>query len=131
MEDSDEEEFVYPGASSQQDTGMSNVAVVPARRRPSPAQLEALYAAASSGDLRLFQNLFRNSLENGTVEPFGLANDASPRTGLTALHAAAARGYVDIVKWLIEECGAIPDLEDKEGEVRVDDLRCPFIHKIG
>jgi hypothetical protein len=80
--------------------------------------------------------LFKNALESGDVEPFALANDASSRTGLTALHAAASRGYLEIVRWreykpiqyasadkstcvVIEECGAMPDLEDKEGEVRV------------
>lgn len=88
----------------------------PAKTHPSPAQLESLQAAASSGDLALLQKLFRTALQTGEVEPFALANDASPRTGLTALHAASSRGYLDIVKWLVEECGAIPDIEDKEGE---------------
>ncbi|KAL4264569.1 hypothetical protein AB1N83_004346 [Pleurotus pulmonarius] len=41
---------------------------------------------------------------------------AVPETGSTALHAAASRGYLDIVQWLVEQCGAMPDLEDKEGE---------------
>jgi ankyrin repeat protein len=55
-------------------------------------------------------------LEAGNVEPFSLSNDASPRTGFTALHAAASRGYLDIVIWCIESGGAMADLEDKEGE---------------
>lgn len=108
----------------------------PAKRHPSPAQLEALQAAAASGDLELLQNLFATALKSGDIEPFALANDASGRTGLTALHAAASRGYFIIVKWrmshfpylsrtaadilpVIEECGAIPDMEDKEGEVSI------------
>ena len=66
---------------------------------PSPAQLESLYAAASSGDLPLLKRLFKNALENAEVEPFNLANDASSRTGFTALHAAASRGYYDIAVW--------------------------------
>jgi hypothetical protein len=65
----------------------------------SPAQLEALYAAASSGDLLLLQRIIRNASQTGNVEPFSLVNDASSRTGLTGLHAAASRGYLDIVKW--------------------------------
>lgn len=73
--------------------------VKPAKVHPSPAQLESLQAAASSGDLALLQKLFRTALHTGEVEPFALANDASPRTGLTVLHASASRGYVDIVKW--------------------------------
>lgn len=104
--------------------------------QPSPAQLEALYAAASSGDLRQLQNVFKKAHDTAQIEPFALANDASPRTGLTTLHAAASRGYLDIVTWrksvycfiwspswlktfflVVEECGAMPDLEDKEGEV--------------
>lgn len=71
----------------------------PAKAHPSPAQLESLQAAASTGDLNLLQRLFRTALRTGEVEPFALANDASPRTGLTALHAASSRGYLNIVKW--------------------------------
>lgn len=66
---------------------------------PSPAQLESLYAAASSGDLPLLKRLFRNALKSNDVQQFSLANDASTRTGFTALHAAASRGYLDIVQW--------------------------------
>ncbi|KAI0796558.1 hypothetical protein C8Q75DRAFT_199986 [Abortiporus biennis] len=84
---------------------------------PTPAQLEALHTAASSGNLKQLQSLFKDALQNGELEAFALSNDASPRTGLTVLHAAASRGYLNIVKWLIEECGAMPDIEDKEGEV--------------
>lgn len=83
---------------------------------PSPAQLEALCAAASSGDLVLLKKLFSTALQTNELEPFALANDASSRTGFTALHSAASRGFLDIVRWLIEECGAMPDLEDREGE---------------
>jgi Ankyrin repeats (many copies) len=71
----------------------------PPQTHASPAQLEALYAAASSGDLLLLQRIIRNASQTGNVEPFSLVNDASSRTGLTALHAAASRGYLDIVKW--------------------------------
>lgn len=71
----------------------------PPKNHPTPAQLEAIQAAASNGDLNKLQDLFRSALEAGEFEPFALANDASPRTGLTALHAAASRGRLDIVKW--------------------------------
>ncbi|KIJ20142.1 hypothetical protein PAXINDRAFT_160774 [Paxillus involutus ATCC 200175] len=90
---------------------------------PSPAQFEALSAAASSGDLPLLKRLFATALQGGDLESFALANDASSRTGLTALHAAASRGYLDIVQWLIEDCGAIPGLEDREGEGYLDVVR--------
>lgn len=69
------------------------------KQKPTQAQLEALYAAASSNDLRLLQSLFRNACQNEDVEEFALANDAAVRTGLTALHAAASRGYLEIVQW--------------------------------
>ncbi|KAI0321846.1 hypothetical protein OF83DRAFT_162573 [Amylostereum chailletii] len=88
----------------------------PSRSHPSPAQLESLYAAASSGDLSLLQRLVRTISQTEEIEPFSLANDASTRTGLTALHAAASRGHLSVVKWLVNDCGAMPDLEDKEGE---------------
>ena len=71
----------------------------PAQPHASPAQLEALYAAASSGDLSLLQRIINNALQTGNVESFSLVNGASSRTGLTALHAAASRGYIDIVEW--------------------------------
>lgn len=92
--------FVYPGASVDYSENVHQDVEVPRQRNPpSPAQLESLCAAASSGDLPLLKRLFRNALETGDVEPFGLANDASSRTGLTALHVAASRGYLDMVVW--------------------------------
>nr|GAT54053.1 ankyrin unc44 [Mycena chlorophos] len=124
-DDDDAQEFVYPHSEDEPNSAHDDEHDIfvyptdPAPPRvdhPSPAQLEALYAAASSGDLEQLQRLFRNALDGGNVEPFGLSNDASTRTGLTALHAAASRGYLDIVSWLVEYCGAMPDLEDKEGE---------------
>ena len=99
--DSEEDEFVYPGVTdasvAQTETAMPHATLL--QHHPSPAQLESLYAAASSGDLSLLKNLFRNALQTGDVEAFALANDASSRTGLTALHAAANRGFLDVVKW--------------------------------
>jgi hypothetical protein len=71
----------------------------PMKRKPTQAQLEALYAAATSNDLQLLQRLFRNACQNEDVEEFALANDAAVRTGLTALHAAASRGYLEIIQW--------------------------------
>ncbi|CAA7259898.1 unnamed protein product [Cyclocybe aegerita] len=113
--ESDDEEFVYPASGSNATEEHTSI---PSARQmePSPAQMESLYAAASSGDLPLLKRLFKNVVDNGEVERFSLANHASSRTGFTALHAAASRGYYDIAVWLIEECGAMPDLEDREGE---------------
>ncbi|KAA1466234.1 ankyrin, partial [Dentipellis sp. KUC8613] len=100
------------------------------RATASPAQLEALYAAASSGDLPLLQSILKKAGEVENVDMFAMANDATSRTGLTALHAAASRGHLEIVQWrnpiglyrltlmspVMEQCGAMSDLEDKEGE---------------
>jgi hypothetical protein len=135
-DDDEDEEFVYPGVQADQAEG----APPPQTLHPSPAQLESLYAAASSGDLPLLQRLFKNAIETNGVQPFGLANDATSRTGFTVLHAAASRGYLEIVKWreslstlrsrvdnehsssVVDHCGAMPDVEDREGEVRSDQL---------
>ncbi|KAG5648689.1 hypothetical protein DXG03_000035 [Asterophora parasitica] len=116
-EPDDDEEFIYPGPPdpATEDEVVQEMPRQP--QPPSPAQLESLYAAATSGDLPLLKRLFRNALEMGEVEPFSLANHASSRTGFTALHAAASRGFLDMVAWLVEDCGAMPDLEDREGEV--------------
>jgi Ankyrin repeats (many copies) len=94
------QEFIYPGASVDYFEHVPQHVEVPRQcNPPSAAQLESLCAAASSGDLPLLKRLFRNALETGDVEPFGLANDASSRTGFTALHVAASRGYLEMVKW--------------------------------
>ncbi|KAF6762357.1 hypothetical protein DFP72DRAFT_987653 [Ephemerocybe angulata] len=91
----DDEEFVYPGGDSE----LPESAPIQQNSQPSPAQLESLYAAASSGDLPLLQRLFRHAIDTNNVQPFSLANDAASRTGFTVLHAAASRGYLDIVTW--------------------------------
>lgn len=66
---------------------------------PTRAQLESLYAGASAGDLDGFQKLVNDVAKASECEPFALVNDATSRTGLTPLHAAASRGHLDIVKW--------------------------------
>lgn len=133
--DSEEEEFVYPGTTEETaavaggggppslEEAATSIAdpeagqkQMPVSHPMVPVDLEALSAAASSGDLSLLKKLFQTASQGGEVEAFSLSNDASSRTGFTVLHAAASRGYLDIVKWLVEDCGAIPDLEDREGE---------------
>jgi hypothetical protein len=98
------------------------------------AQMESLYDAAFSGDLPRLKELFKDAQSAG-IEPFKLANDASSSpTGFTLLHVAASRGYYDMSVWckqyvyclvfqmliihsVIEDCVAMPYLEDREGEV--------------
>lgn len=110
-DDSDDEEFVYPGANVEPLAtppvpAVPAASAAPAPPHPSQAQLEALYGAASSGDLPLLKKLFHSVLQGGDVGAFALANDAPTRTGFTALHAAASRGYLDIVQW--RECPSLP-----------------------
>ena len=89
----DEEEFVYSEISA------NIILASHSHQSPSPAQLESLYAAASSGDLHLLKQLFKTALESGEVEAFTLANHASIRSGFTVLHVAASRGHHDLVVW--------------------------------
>jgi hypothetical protein len=101
--DDDDEEFVYPTTSSPTHAHSAAAHVASSSeantRKASSAVLETVYAAAASGDLQSLKTLFREALDGGDVEAFALANDATPRTGLTALHAAASRGHFDIVTW--------------------------------
>lgn len=98
------------------------------------AQLTSILSAAGSGNIWSFQRQFDAIIHRTNMTPFTLANEASPRTGFTVLHVASTKGHLDIVKWrkfssrlistslsicaiVIEDCGAMVDLEDKENEV--------------
>ena len=94
--DSEEEVFSYPNPSLSSPRVAQPEANV---QRPTLVQLEALYNSAVSGEISTLQQLFRTALESSNIEAFALANDASSRTGLTALHAAASRGHLEMVKW--------------------------------
>lgn len=113
-EDSDDEEFRYPVDSPTQEHGPIPAELQqepspieesgppvqePRVVRPTPAQLEALYAAALSGDINTLRNLISSATTSGEMEAFALVNDASPRTGLTVVHAAASRGQLEALKW--------------------------------
>jgi Ankyrin repeats (many copies) len=115
QEDSDDEPFVYPDSSNPhtedvpahpvgpvEEPAAPTVISAPApvtRPAASPEQLEEIYSAAAAGDLFLLQTLFQSALASGDLEAFALANSATSRTGLTPLHAAASRGYSEIVQW--------------------------------
>lgn len=123
-EDDDDEEFVYPGEPEPEPEPESQAKLTPSQSvddplsaqseappltlaipavaesqpqspQPTSSQLDAIYNAAAAGSLLELQSLFADT----RVPAFALANDAAPRTGLTALHAAASRGKLAVVRW--------------------------------
>ncbi|TFK29362.1 hypothetical protein FA15DRAFT_400136 [Coprinopsis marcescibilis] len=96
-EEDDDDAFVYPGNLTEETGTTAGVAAL--SHHPSPAQLESLCAAASSGDFVQLQRLFKTATDSNAVQPFNLANDASTRTGQTVLHTAASRGHLAVVAW--------------------------------
>lgn len=106
--DDGEEEFSYPttsplGESSSygaiQAPEPTPVVIRPVVQTPSSTQLEAIFAAASAGNLASLRDIFAKAQSEQSIEPFVLANEATSRTGLNSLHAAASRGHLDTVRW--------------------------------
>lgn len=84
------------------------------------AELKTLIGKASaSGDVERLRGLMSGDGSDRFPSSFVLANSPSPHSGLTPLHYAARRGKVEVCKYLIEEAGAMVELEDGEGEVRL------------
>lgn len=100
----EEEDFRYPVSPILENQPYFDPPSQPIEQKtpppqPSLAQLEAIFTAASTGDLPTLQKLFETALSQGDTQAFSLANDATSRTGLTALHAAASRGHAATVQW--------------------------------
>ncbi|TKA55447.1 hypothetical protein B0A53_02373 [Rhodotorula sp. CCFEE 5036] len=79
--------------------------------------------AAADGDLARLDALVVRGANDGLDgageqhrSVFALANEPNPHTGLAPIHFAAQNGHEDVVKWLVEQAGALPDLEDADGE---------------
>ncbi len=66
---------------------------------------EAVAHAAMSNDAPALENLIKEGIS---------IDETSPLDGKTALHTAAARGYTDVVRWLLDY-GANPDIKDDAG----------------
>ncbi|CAI2184165.1 13535_t:CDS:2 [Funneliformis geosporum] len=75
-----------------------------------------IHEATAAGNFIRVKELLAPHGSGEATSAFLLANEASPSSGLTPLHYAASRGHLEIVKWLIDEAGAIVDLEDQTGE---------------
>lgn len=114
--DSEEEEFTYPAdnpespsatrpepgpsSTSPHSEPLEQVEVQPKPVKHAPtAQLDALYTAGLNGNLSVLKKLVAEATSSSQIESFAFVNDASPRTGLTVLHAAASRGHLEAVKW--------------------------------
>lgn len=87
--------------------------------------------AAADGDLARLDALVLRGANEGLDDArgsnrsvFALANDPNPHTGLAPIHFAAQNGHQDVVKWLVEHAGALPDLEDADGEVSPRPVLC-------
>lgn len=87
---------------------------IKAKKYPSAewmARQESLYTTAQQGNIERVQALLMHE-----GEPLNV-NLASSSTGMTVLHYAASRGHLQIVQLLVDQCGAIVDMADREGEV--------------
>ncbi|CAG8499238.1 3671_t:CDS:2 [Paraglomus occultum] len=76
----------------------------------------SIHEAAAAGNLHRVRQLLQRQDAGANLSPFMLANEATPSSGLTPLHYAASRGHLPVVKLLVDNAGAIVDLEDQTGE---------------
>ncbi|KAM0793137.1 hypothetical protein ACM66B_000613 [Microbotryomycetes sp. NB124-2] len=74
-----------------------------------------IVAACTSGHLRRLRKLL-TPIDSSDSDVFLLANQPVTRSGLTPLHLAAGRGYLNIVEYLTTAVGAMAQIEDDEGE---------------
>ncbi|EPQ28819.1 uncharacterized protein PFL1_03622 [Pseudozyma flocculosa PF-1] len=95
----------------------------PAPRRtatPPPIDYDRLASLCSRGNLPELQKFFEETCaeppRGSGASAFALANEPNPANGLVPLHFAAKEGKTDVAKWLVQEAGAIVEMEDREGE---------------
>ncbi|KAN0063069.1 FYVE zinc finger domain protein upa1 [Thecaphora frezii] len=87
---------------------------------PSPIDYDRLATLCSQGPLSELQRFFKETCaeppRGSGASSFALANEPNPANGLVPLHFAAKEGRTEIAKWLVNEAGAIVEMEDREGE---------------
>ncbi|TFY57140.1 hypothetical protein EVJ58_g7208 [Rhodofomes roseus] len=109
-EDSDDEEFLYPGveghAQPEEELSRSAPKPEPLPVAAAPVPTNSPPSPRSAGGTARGCHVWGAEARADCVQ----------ECAETALHAASSRGYLDIVKWLVEDCGAMPDIEDREGE---------------
>jgi ankyrin repeat protein len=93
---------VLPNNSPKATTTVTNPAIPPNA---------SLHSLATGGNLTLMKHIL-------PLLPAEAVDEPHPATGLTPLHFAASRGHFEMVKYLVDECGATIDAKDKEGEVK-------------
>ncbi|KAK4058123.1 hypothetical protein OIO90_000862 [Microbotryomycetes sp. JL221] len=71
--------------------------------------------ACTNGQMKRLRHLLTPRDTNDS-DVFLLANQLVTRNSHTPLHLAAGRGYVKMVQYLVEDAGALPEVEDSEGE---------------
>ncbi|GAA5896655.1 uncharacterized protein JCM6883_006971 [Sporobolomyces salmoneus] len=81
----------------------------------SPSTLRNLITqSCQSGDLPRLRFLFAQHPDSN--ELFTLSNSINPTTGFAPIHHAAKKGHLEVLRWLVEDCGAMVGLEDSDGE---------------
>jgi hypothetical protein len=98
------------------------------RLNPAPSSFSAkpidytrLSQLCSQGPLSSLKSFFENATspapEGSAISAFALASEPNPASGLAPIHYAAREGRCDVMKWLVQEAGALVEMEDREGEV--------------
>ncbi|PWN26435.1 hypothetical protein BDZ90DRAFT_38888 [Jaminaea rosea] len=132
-EEEEEEDFVYPSGTndvvhvgsvtsssplpSEGMQGSGDQSKGPPRPRPRPIDYQRLHELCTSGSLESLQLFFQQTTEMTGTSSFALANEPNPSSGQMPIHYAAKQGKLDLLKWLVEDVGALVEIEDREGEV--------------
>lgn len=89
----------------------------PIASTPPPIDYSQLHQLCLSASLESLQQFFAHTIQISQVSSFVLANEPNPTSGLMPIHYAAKEGKMEILKWLVQDVGALIEIEDREGEV--------------